>query len=99
MAKLSDLPDADDPLPTEDLQPPIDAGRFIQRCKAMELDPMYAFAYDTIAGIRCMVESTGRVTPGQDRAIHNIQVGATRAQADRDDRRNRGRYRRRWEEY
>jgi hypothetical protein len=97
MAKLSDLPDADAPLPTEGLRKPVDAGRFIQRCKVMELDPMYTFAYDTIAGIRCMVESTGTVTVGQERAIANIQAGAQRTEDARYEERSRKRYKRRWE--
>lgn len=99
MAKLSDLPDADAPLPTEGIRKPIDAWRFIQKCKAMELDPMYTFAYETIAGIRCTVETTGHVTVGQDQAIHNIAVGATRAQIDREERRDRGKYKRRWDRW
>lgn len=95
MGKLSDL--TDDPLPTEGIRKPVDAFRFIQRCKVMELDPMYTFAYDTIAGIRCTVETTGTVTVGQEQAIQNIAVGAQRAEDARDERRDRGRYKRRWE--
>lgn len=97
MAKLNDLPDANVPLPTEGLRKPVDAWRFIQRCKVMELDPMYTFAYDTIAGIRCTVETTGTVTVGQETAIQNIATGAQRAEDARDERRDRGRYRRKWE--
>ena len=97
MGKLSDLPGADAPLPTEGLRKPVDAWRFIQQCKAMELDPKYTFAYETIAGIRCTVETTGTVSVGQETAIHNIAVGAQRAEDARDERRDRGKYRRRWE--
>lgn len=95
MGKLSDL--SDDALPTEGNWTPPNAFRFIQQCKAMELDPMYTFAYDTIAGIRCTVELTGHVTAGQETAIHNIRVGAQRGEDARQERRDRGRYRRRWE--
>lgn len=73
------------------------AFRFIQHCKALELDPRVAFAYDTIAGIRATVEITGEVSEGQERAIRNIAVGAERRRSGQEDRqrkwgRGEGRY-------
>ena len=77
-----------------------DAFRFIQRCRVLELDPYFAFAYDTIAGIRCTVEITQVVSEGQRRAIQNIEVGVERRKsgaADRRDRQSGRSWRRRYE--
>lgn len=74
-----------------------DRDRFIQHCKALELDPDCAYAYETIAGIRATIELSGVVSDGQRRAIRNIEVGAERARSGREDRDRRGGWGRRYE--
>lgn len=65
--------------------------RFIQHCKVLELDPRFAWAYDTIAGIRCTVEASGLVSEGQERAIRNIEVGEERRRTGQEDRNHKQR--------
>lgn len=88
--KLSDLDHLDQPVGSDGQDPLAiqrsEAFRFINHCKALELDPKFVWAYDTIAGIRGMVETTGRVSDGQRRAIQNIEVGQERRQSGREDR-------------
>lgn len=97
MAKLSDLglpeasgPGGGDPLRVNQQQ----VDKFLDHVEAMIHQVRYRFAYDTLEGIKGMVEATNRVTENQRRAVQNIEVGAERADSAREDRSRR---RHRWD--
>lgn len=81
--KLADLPD--DPLPTTDgaKQEVGYKRKFLALLDDMVTDDFYAFARTTIEGIRSTVRASDQVTEGQKDAIHNIRVGAQRAEDSR----------------
>lgn len=70
MARLDDLNLADDP-PRETPQQVID---FAEELNDLLDDERFAFAYDTLAGIRETIQRLKRVTPGQYTAVRNIRT-------------------------
>lgn len=53
---------------------------------------VYAWAEDTLRGIRTSIHTTGRITDGQRRAVANIVDGAARGDAARERNKSSRRY-------
>ena len=100
MATLDDLPLDDDRDGTQlDRQRTVDAQRFLERLDDLIENDAYAWAADTLSGIRETVERSGRASDRQREAVANIVRGHERQEEERErwDRYGRERRSRRYD--